>query len=94
MNANLPIRAADPWAGYPDDDEGMPSLEERIRRSKRNMAMIAELPPLPEPSPEEVAAAEQRADDAVRSLIAPLLNDAELSRLAKGQRKFAREMRK
>lgn len=82
---NKPIASAD---FQPDTDEGMPPMSERLRRSAANMAMLAALPPKPEPT-EAVA----RADDAVRGLIAPLLTDPELQAISRDHGRCEREGR-
>jgi hypothetical protein len=87
MNAQFPpVRIISPFEQVDAfDDDGMPSMAERLARSARNMAMLDAMPPLPEPSAEQVAQARKAADDAVGSLIADL---------AKGQRKYNREFGK
>jgi hypothetical protein len=45
------------------------------------------------PTPEEIARAEAKADEAMRSLVAPLLSDDELRKLSRGHRQFNRSRR-
>jgi len=86
MNA-VPYRIVphDPWQDL-DDDCGLPSIEERRRRSAANIAMLDALPPLPDPVVDEEA-----ADRAMGALASLLLTDEQLAVIARQHRKFDRE---
>lgn len=70
---------------------GMPSMEERLARSAKAVAIARTCKPA---CPHWGWITPPDADAAVRGLVAGLLSDDELSFIAKGHRRFAREERR
>lgn len=96
MNAHMPVHAPDPWADIDREDDAILDRylcgehdEQRAAAFERIRAMIDALPPKPEPTAEELQAARQRSDDALRGLA-----EDYLSLLDKGLRTFARQERR
>ena len=91
MNALIPVRAPQPFDMLDeDDDKGMPSDEERAAAFERVRAMLAAIPPKPEPTAQELEQARQRADAAMRKLAFGLLSDDEIKTARKGHVAFNR----
>ena len=86
----IPVRIAHEPDLWDDDDEGLP--EPAVRLARLRQALKAHpIPPIPEPTAEEIADAQRKVDAGMRRLIFAVLSEDELRVVNRGHRQFQRE---